>query len=147
MLPKAIEHSVQEPCYQWDGSQKDPSSHWRIWWTPDHGLASSMSSGFAKTFLQDTEKEWRRGRQRKRWKHNTKKWKGMDFASSTKAAENRTRSELICGAPTTLQGYGKEQKKCYIAVMHPKDHNPRKKNWNTPFRNTPNINLCYHYKL
>ena len=30
MLPEAIEHFVQGPCYQLGGSQKDPSSHWRI---------------------------------------------------------------------------------------------------------------------
>ena len=31
----------------------------------------------------------RRGRQKKRWEDNTKEWTGMDFASSTRAAENR----------------------------------------------------------
>ena len=33
----------------------------------------------------------KRGRQKKRWVDNTKEWTGMDFASSTRAAENRTR--------------------------------------------------------
>ena len=33
----------------------------------------------------------KRGRQRKRWEDNIKEWTGMDFASSTRAAENRTR--------------------------------------------------------
>ena len=32
----------------------------------------------------------RRGRQ-KRWEDNIKEWAGMDFASSTRAAEDRTR--------------------------------------------------------
>ncbi|MEW8548147.1 MAG: hypothetical protein AB2693_31985, partial [Candidatus Thiodiazotropha sp.] len=50
----------------------------------------SRSSGLAKTILQGTVKEKRRGRQRKRWEDNTKEWTGMDFASSTRAAENRT---------------------------------------------------------
>ena len=33
----------------------------------------------------------KRGRQKKNWKDNIKEWTGMDFASSTKTAENRTR--------------------------------------------------------
>ena len=30
----------------------------------------------------------------------------MDFASSTKASEDRTGSKVICGAPTISQGHG-----------------------------------------
>ena len=33
----------------------------------------------------------KRGRQKKRWEDNIKKWAGMDFASSNRAAENRSR--------------------------------------------------------
>ena len=33
----------------------------------------------------------RRGRQKKSWKYNIKDWMGTDFASSTRAAEDRTR--------------------------------------------------------
>ena len=33
----------------------------------------------------------KRGRQEKRWEDNIKEWTGMDFANSTRAAENRTR--------------------------------------------------------
>ena len=52
----------------------------------------SRSSGLAKTILQGTVKGKRkRGRQKKRWEDNIKKWTGMDFASSTRAAENRSR--------------------------------------------------------
>ena len=52
----------------------------------------SRSSGLAKTILQGTVKVKRkRGRQKKRWEDNIKKWTGMDFASSAWAAENRTR--------------------------------------------------------
>ena len=36
-----------------------------------------------------------RGRQKKRWEDNLKEWIGMDFASSTRAAENRTRWKEI----------------------------------------------------
>ena len=50
----------------------------------------SRSSGLAKTILQGTVKGKRkRGRQKKRWEDNIKEWTGMDFASSTRAAENR----------------------------------------------------------
>ena len=52
----------------------------------------SRSSCLAKTILQGTVKGKRkRGRQKKRWENNIKEWTGMEFASSTKAAENRTR--------------------------------------------------------
>ena len=33
----------------------------------------------------------KRGRQKKRWEENFKEWTGMDFASPTRAAGNRTR--------------------------------------------------------
>ena len=52
----------------------------------------SRSSGLAKTILQGTVKGKRkRGRQKKKWEDNIKNWTGMDFASSTRTAENRTR--------------------------------------------------------
>ena len=52
----------------------------------------SRSSGLAKTILQGTVKGKRkRGRQKKRWEDNIQEWIGMDFASSTRAAENRSR--------------------------------------------------------
>ena len=50
-----------------------------------------MSSSLAKTILQDTVNgKRRRGREKKRWDDNNKEWIGMDLASSTRAAENRT---------------------------------------------------------
>ena len=36
-----------------------------------------------------------RGRQMKRWEGNIKDWTGMDFASSTRAAEIKTRWKEI----------------------------------------------------
>ena len=49
-----------------------------------------ISSGLAKTILRGTVKGKRkRGRQKKRWEDNIKEWTGMDFASSTRGAENR----------------------------------------------------------
>ena len=76
----------------------------------------SRSSGLAKTILQGTVKGKRkRGRQKNRWEDNIKEWTGMDFASSTRAAENRKQVKMerefckfICGAPTTFQGHGIE---------------------------------------
>ena len=51
----------------------------------------SRSSGLAKTILQGTVKGKRKwGRQKKMWK-TIKEWTGMDFANSTRAAENRSR--------------------------------------------------------
>ena len=48
----------------------------------------------------------RKGRQKKKWEDNNKKWTGMDFASANGATGDRTRWRLaccnaICGAPTT----------------------------------------------
>ena len=51
----------------------------------------SKSSGLAKTILQGTVKGKKRGRHKKRWEDNIKKWTGMEFVSSTRAAVNRTR--------------------------------------------------------
>ena len=39
----------------------------------------------------------KRGRQKKRWEDNIKEWTGMDFASSIRAAENRTGWKGIVG--------------------------------------------------
>ena len=51
-----------------------------------------MCSSLAKTILQGTvQGKRRKGRQKKRWEDNIKEWTGMDFASSTRAAEDRTR--------------------------------------------------------
>ena len=73
----------------------------------------SRSSGLAKSILQGRVKGKRkRGRQKKRWVDNINEWTGMDFANSTRAAENRTRWKGIVATlsvvPTTFQGYGIE---------------------------------------
>ena len=47
----------------------------------------------------------RKGRLKKRWEDNIKEWTGMDFFSSTRAAEKDC-CKVICGAPTTSQDYG-----------------------------------------
>ena len=75
-------------------------------------LKVSRSSGLAKTILQGTVKGKRkRGRQKKRWEDNIKEWTGMDFASSTRAAENRSRwkgvvanSSVVPRRPSKVMG-------------------------------------------
>ena len=72
----------------------------------------SRSYGLAKTILQGTVKGKRkRGRQKKRWEDNIKEWTGMDFASSTRAAENRSRwkgvvanSSVVPRRPSKVMG-------------------------------------------
>ena len=52
----------------------------------------SRFSGLAKTIPQGTVTgKRRRGRQKKGWEDNIKRWTGMDFTSSGREAENRTR--------------------------------------------------------
>ena len=55
--------------------------------------------------------QWTRGRQKKRWEDNIKEWTGMDFASSTRAAENRSRwkgvvanSSVVPRRPSNVMG-------------------------------------------
>ena len=72
----------------------------------------SRSSGLAKTILQGIVKGKRkRGRQKKRWEDHIKEWTGMDFASSTRTAENRTRwkgivanSSVVSRRPSKVMG-------------------------------------------
>ena len=50
----------------------------------------SCSSGLAKAILQGTVKRGRRlGRQKKKWKDNTREWTGLEFAKYQRAVENR----------------------------------------------------------
>ena len=55
--------------------------------------------------------ERKRGRQKKRWEDNIKEWTGMDFATSTRAAENRSRwkgivanSSVVPRQPSKVMG-------------------------------------------
>ena len=72
---------------------------------------ASMSSGLAKTILQGTVKGKKRRRQKKRSEDNIKEWTGMDFVSSTRAAENKTRwkgivanSSVVPRRPSKVMG-------------------------------------------
>ena len=56
------------------------------------------------------------GRQKKRWEDNIKEWTGMDFASSTWAAENRTickgiveNSSVVPRRPSKIMGYNRKE--------------------------------------
>ena len=74
------------------------------WWSYSRiGLNSTLSllgveiyrnatSGIIMVFLGQRSI---RGRQKKRLEDNVKEWTGMDFTSSTRAAENRTRQKGI----------------------------------------------------
>ena len=54
----------------------------------------SHSSGLAKTILQGTVRGGRRqDRQRKRWENNIREWRGLKFAKSQRAVENRGSEE------------------------------------------------------
>ena len=53
----------------------------------------------------------KRSRQKKRWEDNIKEWTGMDFASSAREAENRTRwkgivanSSVVLRRPSKVMG-------------------------------------------
>ena len=70
----------------------------------------SRSSGMAKTILQGTGAR-RRGRQKKRWEDNIKKWTGMGFLRCPEGSGRQERMEryccnVICGAPTTSKVKG-----------------------------------------
>ena len=70
------------------------------------------SSGLAKAILHGTVKRIRReGSQKKRWEDNINEWTGIAFASSTRAAENRTRwkgsvgkSSVVPRRPSKVMG-------------------------------------------
>ena len=51
----------------------------------------TMSFSLTKTTLQGTAKGKKKKRQKKRLEDNITEWSGMDFAGSTRAAENRIR--------------------------------------------------------
>ena len=57
-----------------------------------HWPLLNVFNALAKTILQSTVQGKRsKGRQKKSLKDNIKEWTGMAFASSTRAAEDRTR--------------------------------------------------------
>ena len=71
----------------------------------------TRSSGLAKTILQGTVRRSRkRGRQKKRWEDNIREWTGLDFATSQRAAANRSSwrklAKLSSKVPLRPNSYG-----------------------------------------
>ena len=73
-----------------------PSSLWKISRTRDLGQETKTKVVWTchKVFWLSKDNSARHSarkrRQKKRWEDNIKGWTGMDFASSTRAAEDRT---------------------------------------------------------
>ena len=77
----------------------------------DFILFENITRHTPKNPLSSFKEKQRRGRQMKRWEDNIKKCTGMDFANTFRAAAKTGLGEadccnIICGAPTTFQGYG-----------------------------------------
>ena len=88
----ATNEEVQRRIQAVIGDYDDPGQETGTKWFSHISSHISRSSGLAKMILQGTVKgNRRRGRQIKRLEDNNIERTGMDFASSTGAAENRTR--------------------------------------------------------
>ena len=74
---------VKKRKLRWFGHVKD------FWFSKDNPTGHS-------------ERKKKRGRQKKRWEDNIKEWTGMDFASSTRTAETRTRWKGIVANSSVL---------------------------------------------
>ena len=78
MLQKAVKYFLQGPYNKRRGSQKDPNSHWRIWWTPDPGQEMEAKMVWPRLKLFWFSKDdaagivigKRKGRQTKMWEEN-----------------------------------------------------------------------------
>ena len=85
------------------------------------------SFGLAKTILLGTvQGKRRKSRQKKRWEDKIKEWTGMDFASSTRAAENRSRwkgivvqSSVVRQRPRKVMKYTRLDKTMYSNASNP----------------------------
>ena len=100
MLPKIIEHFVKDHVTTEEGFGKNQAvigeyneflmivnkqNLRRFGYVP-------RCAGLAMTILQVTvDGKNRRDTQKKRWDDNIKEWTGVNFASSTRATEDRTR--------------------------------------------------------
>ena len=105
MLPKAIEHfivanevgrKIQAAMEEYDELLTLVKKGKLRWF----GHVSRSSC--LEMIQQGTLKGRRRGRQLKRWEDNIKEWRGMYMVSSTRAAENRTRSKGIVAKPSVV---------------------------------------------
>ena len=109
MLPKVIEHSYKDHITNEEVRRKIKAAigeyellimvkKRKLRWFGH----VSRSSVLAKTILQGTMNGKRNGRQKKTWENSIKEWTGMDFVSSTRAAENRTRWEGIVATSSVV---------------------------------------------
>ena len=63
----------------------------------------SCSSGLAKTILQGTVKGGRKpDRQKKRLEDNIREWRGLEFAKSKRAVENREKWKELVGKSSVV---------------------------------------------
>ncbi|GFO07489.1 UDP-glucuronosyltransferase 2a1-like [Plakobranchus ocellatus] len=58
---------------------------------------TTRSSGLAKTIMQDTVNEGRRGRQKKRWEDNIREWTGLELRNTLRKAEDREEWKAVVG--------------------------------------------------
>ena len=75
---------------------------------------------FSKNNPTGIVKEKRKDRQKKRWEDNIKEWTGIDFASSTRAAENRTIWRGIVANlwfPTISKGFVREKNRVFLEML------------------------------
>ena len=111
MLPEAIEHFIKDHVINEEVRRKIQAAIGEY----DELLTlvkKRKLRWFGQTILQGTVTGKRkRGGQKKRWKDNIKEWTGMDFASSTRAAENRSRwkgivanSSVVPRRPSKVMG-------------------------------------------
>ena len=63
---------------------------------------SSRSSGLVDPTRHSKKRKRRKDDQKRRWEDNIKEWIGTDFASSTRAAENRTGWKGIAANPSLV---------------------------------------------
>ena len=107
----AIEHFIQGPCRKTQAAIGEYDElltlvkKWKLRWFGH----VSRSSGLAKTIQGTVKGKRKRGRQYM-WEDNIKKWTGMDFASSARAAENRTRWKVAVAV--LFYVHGKHLRSC-----------------------------------
>ena len=76
------------------------------------------SSGLVKTILQATVKgRRRRGRQKKRWKDNTRKWTGLEFAKSQRAVRNGVKWRKLVAKSFELPQRSSRSKDGWMMMM------------------------------
>ena len=104
MLPETSEHFLQRPYVEWGGSQQYPWCNKSAWLSSKYDEESkwklircghiSRSSSRVKIMLQGTVKG--------AWQRDIKRWTGMGFGGSLRAAEDRERWRGIVAASSVV---------------------------------------------